>query len=162
MVSWKEAEAYCILLAQLPEEQVHNRSYRLPTEAEWEYACRAGTTTAYWCGDRITPEDSLTAAGGGKYAGKSTAPVGKYPVNPFGLFDMHGNVQEWVSDWYEEYYYFDCPREDPPGPGHGVLKVARGGSWHMLPTDARCAARRPYAPDSRADSLGFRIVLVVG
>jgi formylglycine-generating enzyme required for sulfatase activity len=162
MVSWKEAEAFCILLAQLPEEQIHGRSYRLPSEAEWEYACRGGTTTAFSFGDRVTPEDALTAAGTGKYAGKSTAPIGKFPANSFGLYDMHGNVQEWVSDWYEEYYYFDCPSDDPPGPGHGALKVARGGSWHMLPAEARSAARRPYSAETRLDTLGFRVALVVG
>lgn len=161
VVNWKEAEAFCTHLAQLPDEEVHSRSYRLPTEAEWEFACRAGTTTPFSCGERLTPRDAVTAAGGGPYSGKGTAPVGTCPPNAFGLHDMHGNVQEWVSDWYEEYYYLDSPNADPHGPGRGALKVARGGAWGMLPSDARSAARRPYAPDTRSDSLGFRIVMVV-
>ncbi|MDB5308868.1 MAG: pkn1 8 [Gemmataceae bacterium] len=161
-VTWKEAEAFCLHLAQLPDEEVHNRSYRLPTEAEWEYACRAGSTTAFANADKLTPQEGVTAAAGGKYGGKSTGPVGSGLVNAFGLSDMHGNVQEWVNDWYEEYYYFDCPKENPNGPGRGVLKVARGGCWGMLPSDCRSAARRPYAPDTRADTIGFRVVMVVG
>ncbi len=161
-VSWRDAEAFCAKLAELPDEEVQHRGYRLPTEAEWEYACRGGTTTAYHFGDRITPAEAVTAAGSGKYAGKSTAPVGSCPPNAYGLHDTHGNVQEWVSDWYEEYYYIDSPNEDPPGPGRGLMRVARGGAWSMLPTDARSAARRAYPPETHSDSIGFRVVMVIG
>ena len=161
-VGWRDAEAFCVRLAGQSGEAAHNRGYRLPTEAEWEYACRAGTTTAYSAGDKLTTHDGVTAAGGGRYAGKTTAPVGASPANAFGLYDMHGNVQEWVSDWYEEYYYFDSPADDPAGPGRGLLKVARGGCWHALPSEARSAARRPYPADTHSDTLGFRVVLVVG
>jgi formylglycine-generating enzyme required for sulfatase activity len=161
MVTWKEAESFCVRLAQLPEEEIHNRTYRLPSEAEWEYACRAGTKTAFSCGERLTGHDAVFAASGGKYGGKSTAPAGTSPPNAFGLTDMHGNVQEWVHDWYDEYYYFESPGTDPNGPGRGVLKVARGGCWSMLPSDCRSAARKPYPSDTHSDLIGFRVVMVV-
>ena len=161
-VSWKEAEAFCRLLADLPEEAAHSRSYRLPTEAEWEYACRAGTESAFSCGDGLTPKDGVCAATGGKYGGKGTAPVGGFPANPWGLHDLHGNVWEWVKDWYEEYYYFDSPPADPPGPAHGALKVARGGCWNSPPADCRSAARRSLGPDARSENVGFRVVMMVG
>jgi formylglycine-generating enzyme required for sulfatase activity len=73
---------------------------------------------------------------------------------------MHGNVQEWVQDWYDEYYYFDSPKDDPPGPHHGHLKVTRGGCWVMFGGDCRSAARRPHAPDSPSNAIGFRVVMV--
>ena len=95
-VHWKEADSFCHRLAQMPEEEIHNRSYRLPSEAEWEYACRAGTKSAFQSGERLTPHDAIYAGTGGKYGGKSTAPVASTPPNAFGLTDMHGNVQEWV------------------------------------------------------------------
>ena len=160
-VTWKEAEAFCVRLGQMPDEGIHNRTYRLPSEAEWEYACRAGTKTAFSCGDKLTGNDAVFAASGGKYGGKSTAPVGSTPPNAFGLTDMHGNVQEWVHDWYDEYYYFESPGIDPNGPGRGVLRVARGGCWSMLPSDCRSAARKPYPPDTHSDLIGFRVVMVV-
>jgi formylglycine-generating enzyme required for sulfatase activity len=161
-VSWQDAVLFCERLAGLPDEDVHRRGYRLPTEAEWEYACRAGTTGPFHCGDHLTGKDALFAGAGGKYAGKTTAPVGLYPANAWGLHDMHGNVQEWVNDWYEEYYYFDSPKDDPPGPGRGVLKVVRGGCYAMFPTDCRSAARRGHAPNSPSETIGFRVVLTVG
>ena len=161
-VSWKEAEAFCRLLAELPEEAEHNRSYRLPTEAEWEYACRAGTESAFACGDTFAPKDGVCAASGGKYGGKSTAPVGGFPGNLWGMHDLHGNVWEWVKDWYEEYYYFDSPPADPPGPLHGSLKVCRGGCWNSPPGDCRSAARRALGPDNRNENVGFRVIMVVG
>ena len=161
-MTFKEAEAFCIRLGQMPEEEVHNRTYRLPTEAEWEYGCRAGTTSAFHCGEKLNPKDALCATTGGKYGGKTTAPVGGFPSNIFGLHDMHGNVFEWTHDWYEEYYYFESPNEDPPGPGRGVLKVIRGGCYSVVPSDCRSAARRPQAPDTPSETLGFRVVMMVG
>jgi formylglycine-generating enzyme required for sulfatase activity len=144
----------------MPDEEVHHRNYRLPTEAEWEYACRAGTTTPYNCGEKLTAHDAVFA-GGGKTP-KGTAPVGQLATNPWGLYDMHGNVQEWVHDWFEEYYYFESPPVDPLGPKHGTLRTVRGGCWAMLAPDCRSAARRGHAPDSRSDNIGFRVVMVVG
>jgi formylglycine-generating enzyme required for sulfatase activity len=162
-VSWHDAEQFCARLTLWPEEEIHGRVYRLPTEAEWERACRAGTTTAFWCGEKLTPKEAHFAAAGAfaKTGGSGkTAPVGGLAPNPWGLYDMHGNVQEWVQDWYDEYYYFDSPKEDPPGPPHGHLKVTRGGCWVMFGADCRSAARRPHAPDSPSNAVGFRVVMV--
>jgi formylglycine-generating enzyme required for sulfatase activity len=134
----------------------------MPTEAEWEYACRAGTTTDYYCGDKLTGKDALYATSGHKQSGKSTCPVAYFPANAFGLHDMLGNVQEWVNDWFDEYYYFDSPPDDPPGPKSGQLRVVRGGCYGMLPIDCRSAARRGHAPDSPSETIGFRVVMDVG
>lgn len=161
-VSWHDAAAFCERLGGLAEESVHRRSYRLPTEAEWEYACRAGTATPFSCGAALTGSGLVYSGSGGKFGAKSTAPTGTGPANAFGLHDMHGNVQEWVNDWYEEYYYFDSPRDDPPGPTRGVLKVVRGGCWGLLPGECRSAARRSHDPKAPSDTIGFRVVMVVG
>jgi formylglycine-generating enzyme required for sulfatase activity len=161
-VTWDQAFRFCDRLAKMPEEEVHHRTYRLPTEAEWEYACRAGTLTPFSTGERLTGTDAVFAGSGGKYGGKSTAPVAHTAGNPWGLHDMHGNVQEWVQDWFEEYYYFDSPAEDPLGPKRGTLRTVRGGCWAMLASDCRSAARRGHAPDAPSETIGFRVVLVVG
>ncbi|QJW95277.1 formylglycine-generating enzyme family protein [Frigoriglobus tundricola] len=161
-VTWDQAFRFCDKLARMPDEQVHRRSYRLPTEAEWEYACRGGTTTDYACGDKLTGRDALFATSGHKLAGKSTCPVAQFPANAYGLHDMHGNVQEWVNDWFDEYYYFDSPVPDPPGPKTGHLRVVRGGCYGMLPIDCRSAARRGHATDSASETIGFRVVMDVG
>jgi formylglycine-generating enzyme required for sulfatase activity len=160
-LTWDQAFRFCDKLARMPEEEVHRRSYRLPTEAEWEYACRAGTTTDFSCGEKLTGKDALFATSGSKYAGKSTSPVAQYPPNAFGIHDMHGNVQEWVNDWFDEYYYFESPPEDPQGPRRGMLKCVRGGCWGMFANDCRSAARRGHAPDSPSDTIGFRVVMDV-
>jgi formylglycine-generating enzyme required for sulfatase activity len=161
-VSWHDAVRFCDMLAQLPDEEIHNRSYRLPTEAEWEYMCRAGSQSAFAFGDKLGPKDAVFAGGGGKYAGKSTGPVGHCTANFFGLHDMHGNVQEWVNDWYDEYYYFESPGTDPQGPGRGSTKVVRGGCWAMFGTDCRCGSRRNHGPEKGTETIGFRVVMVVG
>ena len=161
-LTWDQAFRFCDRLARMPDEQVHRRSYRLPTEAEWEYACRAGTTTDYACGDKLTGQDALFATSGHKHSGKWTCPVAQFPGNAFGLHDMHGNVQEWVNDWFDEYYYFDSPPADPQGPKAGQLRVVRGGCYGMLPIDCRSAARRGHAPDSASETIGFRVVMDVG
>ena len=161
-VTWDQAFRFCDRLAKMPEEEVHHRTYRLPTEAEWEYACRAGTLTPFSCGERLTGNDAVFAGSGGPHGGKSTAPVGQTAGNQWGLHDMHGNVQEWVQDWFEEYYYFDSPADDPLGPKRGTLRTVRGGCWAMLASDCRSAARRGHAPDAPSDTIGFRVVLVIG
>jgi formylglycine-generating enzyme required for sulfatase activity len=164
-VSWHDAEAFCQKLSLLADEEIHGRAYRLPTEAEWEYACRAGTVTPFSCGEKLTPKDAHYASAGAfaKTGGTGkTSPAGSLPANPWGLHDMHGNVQEWVQDWYDEYYYFDSPKDDPQGPAKGNLKVTRGGCWVMFANDCRSAARRPHAPDSPSNAIGFRVVLVSG
>ena len=161
-VTWDQAIRFCERLAKMPEEEVHHRTYRLPTEAEWEYVCRAGTKTPFSPGTKLTGRDAIFAGGGGKYCGKSTAPVAQSMGNAWGVHDMHGNVQEWVHDWFEDYYYFESPGEDPQGPKRGTLKTVRGGCWGMYAADCRSAARRGQAPDSHADTVGFRVVMVVG
>ena len=142
-LTWNQAIRFCEKLAKMPDEEVHHRQYRLPTEAEWEYACRAGTISAFSVGDRLTGRDAVFGGGGGKYGGKSTSPVAQTMGNAWGLHDMHGNVQEWVQDWFEDYYYFESPADDPQGPKRGTMKVVRGGCWGMHANDCRsaCASR---------------------
>ncbi len=164
-LTWDDAAKFCERLSHLSDEQIHGRSYRLPTEAEWEYACRAGSTTPFSFGDKISPKEVHYAAVGafGKSGGQArTVAVGTLPANAFGLHDMHGNVQEWVNDWYDEYYYFDAPPDDPPGPLTGTMKVVRGGCFTMFGSDCRSAARRQHSPTGASNTVGFRVVLEVG
>src|SRR5262249_88742 len=106
-VTWDEAVAFCEKLAALPAEKKAGRRYRLPTEAEWEYACRAGTTTPYSFGAAATHRECALSR---------QRAVGSYPSNAWGLYDMHGNVWEWCSDWWAGGYYERSPPRDPPGP----------------------------------------------
>jgi len=139
-VSWREAADFCRRLSELPTEKASGRSYRLPTEAEWEYACRAGTETAFTFGDEITTlqaifcSDCVTRP-------QPTCPVGMFPPNAWGLFDMHGNVWEWCQDWYSLKYYGKSPGDDPPGPSKGKHHVLRGGSASVLAHECRSAVR---------------------
>jgi len=135
--------------------------YRLPTEAEWEYACRAGTTTTYSVGDHLTIHDANISAppeaqqtpGVGAYR---TRPVGSFPPNAWGLRDMHGNVWEWTNDFYGPY---DLQATvNPRGATVGPLRVIRGGSWYFGADSARCGLRYTHAPQDRGFSLGFRVV----
>jgi formylglycine-generating enzyme required for sulfatase activity len=160
-LTWDQAFRFCDKLERMPDEVVHRRKYRLPTEAEWEYACRAGTTSDFAGGDKLTNRDALFAGSGHKQSGKSTGPVAMFLANAFGLHDMHGNVQEWVNDWYDEYYYFESPEADPPGPKGGHLRVVRGGCFGMPPLDCRSAARRGQAPEAASETIGFRVVMEV-
>ena len=120
-VSWDDAVEFCRRLSELPEEKQAGRLYRLPTEAEWEYACRAGSTTRYYFGD----DQSLLS----EYAWfddnshRRTHPVGEKKPNSWGLYDMHGNNFEWCSDWYDMDYYANSPTEDPAGPATGSGRV---------------------------------------
>ncbi len=128
------------------------RGYRLPTEAEWEYACRAGTTTAYSFGDSITPQNANYDDSG---MGKPAA-IGSYKANAFGVNDMHGNVFEWCEDWYSDY-----PKgtvSDPRGPNSGEYRVLRGGSFLNNTRVARSASRGGSTPDNRYYDSGFRLV----
>src|SRR5581483_7960539 len=124
--------------------------YRLPTEAEWEYACRAGTTAAYASGDTLTPAQA-------NVKGKSTLPIGSFPLNPWGLADMHGNVWEWTSDWYGPYSENQTANIDPHGPPSGEKRVIRGGSWYFDVDSARCGLRYTHRPQDKGFSLGFRL-----
>ena len=154
-VSWEEAVAFCRKLSELPEERKAGRVYRLPTEAEWEYACRAGTDTKYSFGDA---EGQLDAYGWyDKNSGGKTHPVGQKQPNAWGLHDMHGNVWEWCSDWYGEY-----PRggvTDPQGWSGGSNRVNRGGSWNNTARNCRSANRNRNNPSNRNNNLGFRLAL---
>ncbi len=166
-VSWHDAIAFCTKLSRMPAERKAGRSYRLPSEAEWEFACRAGNTTLYSCGEELPlslanfggaygPDGSPRSSARGR-----TSPVGAYPPNHFGLYDMHGNVWEWCQDWYGEHYYEESPLQDPSGPGEGRFKVTRGGSWRSLAPTCRAAYRNAVVPSNRDAYTGFRIVAVV-
>ena len=149
-VSWDNAVAFCRKLSAK-----EHRHYRLPTEAEWEYACRAGTTTAYYTGENTT---ALGKAGWSKdNSNKSTHPVGTKKANAWGLYDMHGNVWEWCSDWHGESQ--SKMVSDPTGPANGTFRVIRGGSWYSPPERCRAACSEYNAPFGGGNIFGLRLVL---
>jgi formylglycine-generating enzyme required for sulfatase activity len=148
-VSWEDCAAF---LARA-NEFLPDGGFRLPTEAEWEYACRAGTTTPYSFGDSITPELVNYWAEGEKR--RETVGVKALPCNAWGLYQMHGNVWEWCSDWRGD--YSGEPVDDPQGPRKGVDRVVRGGSWNAEPRRCRSAYRRALRPGYRYRHLGFRL-----
>jgi formylglycine-generating enzyme required for sulfatase activity len=163
-VSWLDAHAFCKKLGELPAEK--GRSYRLPTEAEWEYACRAGTREATHYGDKIDATQANfnglspynTTTGGPFY--RRTTKAGDFQPNALGLYDMHGNVQEWCADWYAADYYAKSPKADPQGPAEGTERVLRGGAWVHSGKSCRSAVRNKHAPETASYSFGFRVVLV--
>jgi eukaryotic-like serine/threonine-protein kinase len=164
MVSWIEATAFCRLLSELPAEKAAGRRYRLPTEAEWEYACRAGTSTPVYLGGSLSFGEANIRADQpygtdvkGPELGRTTT-VGSYVRNPWGLCDMAGNVAEWCQDWYDQGYYGRSPVVDPPGPESGNRRVARGGSFQFGGRHSRSAARALCGENFRALDLGFRVV----
>ena len=148
VVSQADALAYLNWLNALPAEKAAARHYRLPTEAEWEYACRAGTTTAFNTGA------TLQASQANCFNRKGTMPVGSFPANPWGLFDMHGNAWQWCSDAMADY---TGDAENPTGATGGRAHVMRGGSWFDVPPDCRSGKRGTF--DSGFCLLGFRVVL---
>jgi formylglycine-generating enzyme required for sulfatase activity len=166
-VSWFDAMAFCHALSALPEEEDAGRSYRLPTEAEWEYACRAGTTTVFHFGSGLTSDqaniDGNLPEGDAPRAGylARTCAVGSYPPNAFGLHDMHGNVWEWCADWFDEKYYHCSPVDDPPGPTEGTRRCLRGGGWFYGARICRSAHRYRSEPEARHNDFGLRVVLEV-
>jgi formylglycine-generating enzyme required for sulfatase activity/serine/threonine protein kinase len=147
-VNWDDAVAYCQWAGG-----------RLPTEAEWEYAARAGTETVYWWGNSYRQGmancNETYGVSGGVYLEKTT-PVGHYPANAWGLYDMLGNVWEWCADWYDD--YASSPATDPTGPASGDERVQRGGSWCRDPTSLRVSYRKVDNPSYRSDDIGFRCV----
>ncbi len=176
MVSWEEAKAFAEWLSRKSE-----RKFRLPTEAEWEYACRAGTTMVRFWGDgeelvcnyaNVNDLNSLfilpfSFKRKNKFSWDNfscddgyavTAPVGNFKSNYFGLYDMLGNVWEWSSDWYGGNYYKNSPVQNPQGPGSGSDRVSRGGGWGSGPRGVRSAIRYRFSPSFRCHSLGFRLV----
>ncbi len=158
-VSWDEASGFCRVLSGTGEESEAGRAYRLPTEAEWEYACRAGLSSgAFNVGAALGPLQAHFR--GPQRAGPY--PAGGQAPNAWGLYDMHGNVWEWCADWYAEDFYTHSPAADPVGPPGGTDRVARGGCWESAPGSCRSAGRSRVAPGERFDELGFRVVLALG
>ncbi len=148
-VSWDDAVEFCRRLSA--SEGV---TYRLPAEAEWEYAARASSTTKYYWGDEMDYDYAWYRdnSGGG------THPVGQKIPNAWGLYGMSGNVFEWCADWYGEDYYRNSPQRDPRGPSSGAVRVVRGGSWCNLAGAVRSALRVWCSPVARYRVIGFRIV----
>ena len=153
-VTWNDVQVFIRKL----NEREPGRTYRLPTEAEWEYAARAGKTTAYSFGD--DPSQLGEYAWYRNNSDRKTYPVGQLKPNPWGLCDMHGNVWEWVQDWYDEGYYRQSPPSDPQGPSSGQSRVLRGGSFLNSRRVVRCAFRHGNFPLDRDDFIGFRVVLL--
>jgi formylglycine-generating enzyme required for sulfatase activity len=151
-VTWLEAQMFLRRLAALSP----GSRFRLPTETEWEYACRAGTRTAYHTGSTLAEADANYARSPETMTDGRPVPVGSYSPNAWGLYDMHGNVWEWTADEH-------CPYSDGHGAGPQAscgspLKVIRGGSWYFGADSARCALRYTHPPVDRGFSLGFRVV----
>jgi sulfatase modifying factor 1 len=165
-VSYKDAAVFCAWLSRK-----EGKKYRLPTEAEWEYACRAGTTSRYYNGDdpEGLPKIGNVADATTKetFSGWSTvrssdgcaftSPVGRFAANNFGLYDMIGNAFEWCSDWYDEDYYTISPDRDPLGSDSGSDRVFRGGGWSTSAVLCRAASRSKSPPVLRTNCLGFRV-----
>jgi len=158
-VTWMDATNYCVLRT-LQERAAGlistNLVYRLPTEAEWEYACRAGTTTRFYYGDDLGYTNLENYAWYGDAFG-ATQPVGQLLPNAWGLYDMGGNVWEWCQDWYDR--YSGGILTDPQGPVTGTARVWRGGSWYQIGRYCRSAYRFSHFPDYSYNGLGFRVVL---
>lgn len=160
-VSWNDAVEFCRRLSQK-----EGRTYRLPTEAEWEYACRAGTTTPFNFGSLLNGAEANCNGNnpyGTSYKGpylQRTTTVGSYRPNAFGLYDMHGNVWEWCADRYDGSYYAGSPQDDPTGPSWGLDRVRRGGSWNRIAGNCRSAYRVNFSPELRYYYQGFRVARV--
>jgi formylglycine-generating enzyme required for sulfatase activity len=155
-VSWEQADSFCTKLSK-----IKGGSYRLPTEAEWEYACRAGSQGRFYFGDDLTYSQTEEYAWYSKNSDSETHPVGEKKPNSFGLFDMHGNVWEWCGDWYAADYSRHSIAVDPQGPLIGKSRVIRGGGWFRSSRYCRSANRSGCEPVYVRDYLGFRIVLEV-
>jgi formylglycine-generating enzyme required for sulfatase activity len=162
-VKWTEAVEFCERLSKLT-----GKDYRLPSESEWEYACRAGTTTPFYFGETITPElvnycgnSTYGKSPKGEYRGETT-PVGQFPPNAFGLYDMHGNVNEFCQDVYHKNYN-EAPTDgsawEIEGDSDSNRIVSRGGSWYSFPWGCRSAFRNLYfSVEADFDVIGFRLV----
>ena len=161
-VSWTDAMEFCQLLSAKEERQ-----YSLPTEAQWEYACRAGTSTPFAFGEEASSEPGANFSHDYTYGGVEkpmflgrTTAVGSYPPNAWGLYDMHGNVSEWCRDWYSGNFYTDSPLDDPAGPAAGSGRVIRGGAYFTAPRLCRSANRGILEPQSYDNHVGFRVLLM--
>ena len=156
-VSWKDAQAFAEWMSQKAEG-----TFRLPTEAEWEYACRAGTDTRFSWGDEADCEKANFGNSWTNECGREeplrTVKTGTYPPNPWGLYDMHGNAWEWTGDWFSKYP--EGAQTDPTGPEWGELRAVRGGSWWSYSRFCRSASRVENSPDKAFQTLGFRLVIM--
>ena len=167
--SWNDAMQFCAWMSTQGGE-----TFRLPTEAEWEYACRAGTTTSYAHGDDSEELAKVGNVADAAFAAEfpelkglikasdgyaRTSPAGQFLPNRFGLHDMHGGVWEWCADWYNAEYYAKSPTNDPKGPATGEERVYRGGGWFNCARGCRSASRSGTIPENRNLTLGFRIAL---
>ena len=161
MVSHGEATSFCRKLNAEPNSKKEGWDFRLPTEAEWEYACRAGSKSRYSGGDALSSSQAEFGQAAARFPGR----VGRFPANGFGLFDMHGGVAEWVADMYDPNYYKDCPAQDPPGPKNRAMYVIRGGAFNEPAEACRCARRHARYPELSKDfeatmrGIGFRVVM---
>jgi uncharacterized protein (TIGR02996 family) len=160
-VSWENAVRFCQMLSALPAERAAGRVYRLPTEAEWEYACRAGTTTPFHFGmggnSKLANFDGKRPSGDaerGPMVGRMT-PIGTYPPNPWGLYDMHGNIINYCQDWAGRFR--GVAVTDPTGPRRGQYRICRGGAWSFPAAACRAAYRNNREPVSFSDRVGFRV-----
>ncbi len=155
-ISWEDAAAFCSRVSK-----ASGRTVRLPTEAEWEYACRAGSRTLYSGTDNPQELGKLAWFGANSKNTTHSADdsVKNIKPNAWGLYDMHGNVMQWCQDWFDEGYYAISPVPDPTGPMTGMFRVVRGSSW--LDTESRCRAstRNAFRPDKRSYCVGFRVVV---
>jgi formylglycine-generating enzyme required for sulfatase activity len=161
-VRWAEAVAYCRQLT----EKLPRQPCRLPTEAEWEYACRAGTAAEFAFGDTLAAThahfNALPSRGAESLDGaRGTKPAGVFPANNFGLHDVHGNVWEWCADWFDPDYYRAAPARNPVGPPNGRARVVRGGCWRSQATTCRAAYRNALDPERANSFTGFRVVCEV-
>ena len=154
-LSWEVAVLYCDKLSQLPEEKAAGRAYRLPTESEWEYACRAISTTSYCSGE--TEDELATYAWFSENSGMRTHPVGEKAANRWGLYDMHGNVWEWCQDVYKRLPSDEA--SDPQGKMAGTSRVFRGGGWIHDVIYCRSALRMRKYPSYHHDYIGFRVAM---
>jgi formylglycine-generating enzyme required for sulfatase activity len=165
-VSWNDAVAFGRKMSA--RESQTGRVYRLPSEAEWEYACRAGTTTPFHFGSILNGREANCKGNSHPYGTSEPGPflnrpavVGSYIPNSFGLYDMHGNVWEWCQDWCDADYYHGSPLDDPLGPTSASYRIYRGGTWCNIAWVCRSACRNGGAPSSRLGSLGFRVAIDV-
>jgi uncharacterized protein (TIGR02996 family) len=166
-VSWDDAVTFCKKLSALPAEKWAGRVYRLPTEAEWEYACRAWLTGAPYHFGATLSGAQANINGRNPYPPERTdlrgpnltrtCKVGSYPPNAWGLYDMHGNVWEWCADWYSQLPHCPGVNWDPQGPNGGHERVFRGGSWYCFARNCRAANRRTYGGPPGPNMIGFRV-----
>jgi formylglycine-generating enzyme required for sulfatase activity len=150
-ISWNDVHSF---LSELNRRTTDGK-YRLPTEAEWEYACRAGSSDPYVCGKDSNCLDQY-AWHSGNTTKQEYQKVGSLTPNAFGLYDMHGNIWEFCQDWYGDYPSGSVI--DPSGPESGTLRVVRGGGWQGMKINCRCANRRGNSPDHVNDGIGFRLI----